>query len=98
MAQKQQREIINKGDNMAKYKIEHDRPNCIGCGACAAVAPKFWEMAKDGKSSIISGKKVKDKEEKIINEKDLAPNKEAAESCPVNVIHLINLDTKEKII
>jgi ferredoxin len=83
---------------MAKYKIEHDRPNCIGCGACTAVAPDFWEMVEDGKSSIKNGKKVGDKEEKEIDEKDFAANKEAAESCPVNVIHLINLDTNEKVI
>lgn len=83
---------------MAKYKIDHDRPNCIGCGACAAVAPNFWEMAEDGKSSIKGGKKVGNKEEKEIAEKDLAANKEAAESCPVNVIHIINMDTKKKII
>jgi ferredoxin len=83
---------------MAKYKIEHDRPNCIGCGACAAVAGNFWEMADDGKSSIKGGKKVGDKEEKEIEEKDLASNKEAAESCPVNVISITNLDSKEKII
>ena len=35
------------------FKIDHDRPNCIGCGACAAVAPEFWEMsAVDGKSDV----------------------------------------------
>ena len=83
---------------MAKFKIEHNRPDCIGCGACAAVSPDFWEMKDDGKSSIKGGKKVGDKEEMVIDEKDLAANKEAAESCPVNVIHIVNLDTKEKVI
>jgi ferredoxin len=83
---------------MAKFKIEHDRPNCIGCGACAAVAPDYWEMADDGKSSIKDGKKTGEKEEREIDERDLPPNKEAAESCPVNVIHITNLDTNEKII
>jgi len=83
---------------MAKFKIEHNRPECIGCGACAAVSPGFWEMVDDGKSSIKSAKKVGDKEEKEIDEKDLATNKEAAESCPVNVISITNLDTKEKVI
>ena len=83
---------------MAKFKIEHNRPDCIGCGACAAVAPDAWEMKDDGKSSIKNGKKVGDKEEMEIDEKDLPSNKEAAESCPVNVIHIVNLDTNEKVI
>lgn len=82
-----------------KYQIQHDRPNCIGCAACAAVAPDFWEMHDDGKSDIIGSKKRDDGwEEMDIDEKDFAANKEAAESCPVNVIHIVNKETKEKII
>ena len=83
---------------MTKYKIDHNRPDCIGCGACAAVSPDFWEMKDDGKSSIKNAKKVGDKEEIEIGEKDLATNKEAAESCPVDIISITNLDTKEKVI
>lgn len=84
---------------MAKYRIDHDRPNCIGCAACAAVSPDFWEMKDDGKSSIIGCKEKDDEWEELeIDEKDFEENKEAAESCPVNVIHLKNLDTDEDII
>ena len=82
-----------------KYKLFHDRPNCIGCAACAAVAPDFWSMNEDGKSDIIGCKKNNDETEELdIGEKDYAANKEAADSCPVNVIHIINKQTKEKII
>jgi len=83
---------------MAKFKIEYSRAECIGCGACAAVSPDYWEMMDDGKSSIKSGKKVGENEEKEIEEKDLATNKEAAESCPVDIISIINPDTKEKVV
>ncbi len=87
---------------MANFKIEHDRPNCIGCGACASVAPAFWKMSDtDGKSDVIDGKATKNGEEIILEERELeelGPNKEAAEVCPVNVIHLIDLQKKEKII
>ena len=69
---------------MAKFKIVHDREECIGCGSCAAACPKFWEMDPDGKSKLI-GSKGNALE---IGEKDLKCNKEAAESCPVNVIHI----------
>ena len=81
------------------YKLQHDRPNCIGCGACEAVAPNFWKMNDDGKSDIKNGKSIDDgKQERDIEEKDFQINKEAADSCPVNVIHIIKKDTGEKII
>ena len=84
---------------MPKYKIRHDRPGCIGCAACAAVAPDFWEMDPDGKSNIKNGKRLENgQEEKDIEEKDFEQNKEAAESCPVNVIHLTDKEKEEKII
>lgn len=82
-----------------KFQIQHDRPNCIGCAACAAVAPDFWTMSEDGKSDIVGCKKREDEWEELdIDEKDFNVNKEAADSCPVNVIHIINKETKEKII
>lgn len=41
-------------------KIIHDRKICIGCGACAAVCPDFWEMADDGKSDLKGAKAESD--------------------------------------
>ena len=71
------------------YKLQHDRPNCIGCGACEAVAPDFWEMKDDGKVMLKGGKKIaNDWYEMDIKEKDFQINKDAADSCPVNVIHI----------
>lgn len=81
------------------YRIEHDRPNCIGCAACAGVSPDFWTMNDDGKSDVIGGKKMDDETEELdIQEKDFDTNMEAAQSCPVNVIHLVKKDSGEKII
>lgn len=72
-----------------KFVLIHDRPNCIGCGACAAVAPKHWTMADDGKSDIIEGKDLENgHQEKEITDAEYEENFEAAETCPVNVIHL----------
>lgn len=85
------------------YKIDHDRPNCIGCGACAAVAPEFWEMsAFDGKSDIKGGQCEENGGEVVretldIDDNHYIKNKEAADCCPVNVIHLLNAKG-EKII
>ena len=82
-----------------EFLLEHDRPNCIGCAACAAVAPDFWEMHEDGKSDIIGCKKRDDEWEELdIGGKDFEVNKEAAEACPVNVIHITNKKTGEKLI
>ena len=84
---------------MTKYLLEHDRPNCIGCAACAAVNPKHWEMKDDGKSDIIGGKQREDGWQELeIDEQDFEDDKQAAECCPVNVIHLKKKDTGEKII
>lgn len=80
------------------YKLEHDRPNCIGCAACAAIAPDFWTMSEDGKSDIMGCRKREDGWEELdIGDKDLALNKDAAEACPVNVIHLTDKDGKKII-
>ena len=35
---------------MAKIKLEREK--CIGCGSCAALCSKHFEMADDGKSHV----------------------------------------------
>jgi len=74
---------------MATYKIEHDRENCIGCGACEGTCPDNWMMKDDSKASP---KKTE------ISEEELESNQQAASGCPVNVIHIINKETNEKLI
>ena len=82
-----------------KYKLEHNKPECIGCGACVAVAPDHWVMNDDGKADIIKGNNREDGwQEKDISEKDFKENMEAAQSCPVNVIHIKKMKEDEKII
>ena len=82
------------------YKITHNRPDCIGCGACASIDPNNWKMdERNEKADLIDSKRRKDGwEEKEIKEKDIEINKESAEACPVNVIHIKNLETSEEII
>ena len=85
---------------MKKYKIVLDREGCIGAAACVAVHPERWKMKDDGKVSI-QGEGVEKKdgnEELIITEEELELHKEAAEVCPVNVIHIIDLETGKKLI
>jgi len=72
-------------------KIVHDTPNCIGCGACAAVCSEFWEMGSDGKSHLKGAEVVKEGNEIVRQElvvEELGCNREAADSCPVKVIKI----------
>ncbi|MFH1780227.1 MAG: ferredoxin [Candidatus Micrarchaeota archaeon] len=76
-------------------KIEHDRPNCIGCGACVAVCPKYWLMHDDGKSSIVGATTRSDEWEELeVPDADSDCNMQAAKSCPVNVIHVTKNNEK----
>jgi ferredoxin len=68
-------------------KVVHERNKCIGCGACAAVCPEFWEMGDDGKSKLKGAKKVGDNFE--LELKEAGCNKEAASGCPVECIHVV---------
>jgi ferredoxin len=86
-------------NNDKPYLLEQDRLNCIGCGACVAVAPDHWEMVDDGKASIIGCKKRPDNwEEKPISKEEFQENMEAAESCPVSVIHITSTKDGKKLI
>lgn len=61
---------------MAKVKV--DKNKCIGCGACAALCGKVFEL-KNGKAYPIKAE-VKGEDEKCA--------KNAADSCPVQAIQV----------
>ncbi len=86
---------------MTKFKIEFDRSNCIGAGACVAVFPEAWIMQADGKPNL-TGSDVKNTEfQEIIvdvSKQELEKHLMAARSCPVLVIHVTNLETGEKLV
>ena len=85
---------------MGRYKVEYDREGCIGVAACAAVDPDNWEIVEDGKADLKGGKDNPETKmsEIEIDEDQLEIFKEAAESCPVNVIHIIDKQTGKRII
>jgi ferredoxin len=88
---------------MGKYKIAHDIQNCIGCWACVTANGKRWKEGKgkfEGKSELIGGKFDKQNNffEVEIDEKELEANMEAARTCPVNVIHVIDKKNGKKLI
>lgn len=57
-------------------KVTVDRETCIGCGSCADICPKVFEMDEEGFSKVIAQPDA-DTE---------ACAKEAAENCPVGAI------------
>ncbi len=66
-------------------KIIQQRDKCIGCGTCVAVCPAFWQMGDDGKSVLKNAKDAGGNKFELKVD-DVGCNKEAAASCPVQVI------------
>lgn len=83
---------------MAKYRILYKKNECIGAFACVAADPDTWKQVED-KADLIGGLEVKDEEEVYYKDvDDLGNNMEAAQSCPVNCIHIIDLETGKRLI
>lgn len=57
-------------------KVKVDRAKCIGCGTCTAVAPRTFELDKEGKA-IVKNSNLETDKENIQN---------AANSCPTGAI------------
>lgn len=85
-----------------KYKIVYDRPNCTGVLTCAAFYPERWVINKDdAKADLVGG--IEDPQQPGTFLLEFTPDefdrfKESAQVCPVNVIHIYDLETGEKLI
>ena len=66
-------------------------PGCIGCAACPAVSDN-WEMKE------IDGEEKADFKKQDVEESEFEENMEAAESCPVEVIHIVDNETGKRVI
>lgn len=74
---------------MTKYKIIHNKNDCISCGACAMICPEFWTLDEDGVAHLEGGKKNGEFWEKfILTEEDRAKIQETVDACPAEVIKL----------
>ncbi len=87
-------------DLKKKYKVVYDRAGCIGVLTCSAFYPERWAISKDdAKADLVGG--VEDKTSPGIwllefTEEELERFKLSAESCPVAVIHIYDVETNEK--
>jgi len=73
-------------------KIIQNKKDCIGCGTCAALCPKFWDMDYDEMKAILRDS-IKNEitgsyeiKASAISDEDLECNKNVADACPVQVI------------
>jgi ferredoxin len=85
---------------MGKYRVEFDRENCIGAGACVATNADFWFIDQDGKATLKTA--VFDDAKKLwilqIEDADFQKHMDAAGVCPVTVIHVYENDGDKKLI
>ena len=74
---------------MEPHKVVHFKKDCISCGACAAISPDYFEMDDEGLAELKGSTIVDDHQELDINtEEAKAMNQEAADVCPVQIIHV----------
>ena len=89
---------------MGKFSVEIDKSACQGFGSCVELCPELFQLSEDdGKAlfSVEGAKKVNKNEETItetLNLEELECAKKGAEACPFNAIHIVNLETDERLI
>jgi len=85
-----------------RYRIVYDRASCIGAAVCVALFPDRWDLDSEKKAILKGGKHIHEKKdwfEMIIEtDKDFQLDFDSAQGCPVNAIHIYDLDTGEKLI
>jgi ferredoxin len=76
-----------------KVKVIYNREGCIGAGVCWTIAPNFFIQGADNKADLAGGRLNPEtgKYELVVevNEEDFKRLKEAADSCPVFVIEVL---------
>ncbi len=87
---------------MGKFRVELDKRACQGFGACVELCPQFFQLSDvDGKSTIEGSKKIVKENEvvaEILELDELECVREAAEACPFIAIHIVHVETGEKLI
>lgn len=73
-------------------KIIHNRKNCIGCGSCEMICPKFWKMDYEDRKSTLVGsvlnKETGNYELEVEDAEDVKANEEVAQTCPVEIVEI----------
>ena len=84
---------------MTTYRIVYEREGCIGAASCSAVHPEEWKLDDENKAVLKNSKEIKPSIFELeIEEEKLEQHLASARACPVNVIHIYNKETGEKLI
>ncbi|MEK7144065.1 MAG: ferredoxin [Patescibacteria group bacterium] len=72
-----------------QVKIVLEQNKCVGCGTCAAICPKFFEM-KNSLANLKNSQKNENKSELsvYVNEDDLLRLEQAEKNCPARIINI----------
>ncbi|NLL44947.1 MAG: ferredoxin [Mollicutes bacterium] len=68
-------------------RVRVNKDECIGCGACQAIAPNVFSLNDKGFAEVIKDK---------IPEELTADVMDALENCPTNAIEEVNEDNKKE--
>jgi ferredoxin len=92
--------VNHKNGQKKRYRIVYDREGCIGAAACVAAYPERWSLVDDGKADLKDAKKNDDNTEQTLEftEEEFQKMMDAAQACPVNVIHIIDEETGQRVI
>jgi ferredoxin len=77
---------FNNGGYKKMFKIVVERDGCTSCGSCEDVCPELFELDDGSIAHIIGSERVDNNDELEI--KDEKCGVDAAESCPVMIIHV----------
>lgn len=67
-------------------KIIHKKAECIGCGSCVSLCPKYFEMVETGKAHLKGSEEDAKTEVETLEISDPGCAQEAVEVCPVQCI------------
>lgn len=71
-------------------KLVHYRSKCIGCNICFEMQPEYWRLSKkDGKATLVHSVLKKTTHILEIPEFARALSMQVVESCPVNIIKVM---------
>ena len=85
------------------YRIEYNRPACIGAAACVAVQPERWvikDEIHDNRADLVGGKEDPQRPGIWVIEctsEELEAYTSSATMCPVQVIKIFNVETGEQL-
>lgn len=73
-----------------KITVRHKRKDCIWCASCVVIASENWEMSHDDGLATLKWAQRKWDEFMVgqIDQDQLEANREAAASCPTEVIYI----------